>query len=86
MSTYTILQFHHHSNMTSYLTNEDISGGVQWLRWWRSHHGGHEPRDVTDQELHDPEVVQHRDEGAEEHDDGQDLQSMIQQWLYSTLI
>lgn len=56
--------------MTSYLTNEDISGGVQWLRWWRSHHSGHEPRDVTDQELHDSEVVQHRDEGAEEHDDG----------------
>lgn len=78
---YIILQFRHSSNMmsycsnmTSYLANKDVSGGVQRLRWWRSHHGGHEPRDITDQKLHDSEVVQHGDEGAEEHDDGQNLE------------
>ena len=59
--------------MTSYLTNEDIPGGVERLRGGGSHNSRHKAGDVADQELHDAQVVHHGDEWAGENDDGQHL-------------
>ena len=48
--------------MTSYLTNEDIPGGVERLGGGGSHNSRHKAGDVADQELHDAQVVHHGDE------------------------
>ena len=54
--------------MSHYLANKDIASSNDRLSW-RSFHGDlHEPGKPRDDVLHDAEVVETRDDGAEEHD------------------
>ena len=57
-----------------YLTNENISRRIQTLRWRGAEAESEEAGDMPNDELHDPCIVEHRNEGTEEYDDGQHLQ------------
>ena len=60
--------------MSHYLANKDIASSNDRLSW-RSFHGDlHEPGKPRDDVLHDADVVEAGDDGAEEDDDGQHLE------------
>lgn len=56
------------------LPNEDIACSIETLWWWSTETEGQETGDNSDDKLHHSKVIQHCDNRAEEHNDGEHLQ------------
>lgn len=62
-------------NTSTYLTNENITGGIQGLCGWRSHDAGDKSSKVPNEKLHNSQVIAHRHKTTEEDDDRENLNS-----------
>lgn len=62
-------------NTSTYLTNENITGGIQGFCWRRSHDAGNKSSKVPNEKLHNSQVIAHRHKTTEEDDDRENLNS-----------